>query len=120
MAPKFEIVQDETGKFAFHFKDGIGQVQLSSLTYSGKISAQTDIARVRRWLGDDERVVRHARPNGEFFFTVKNDSGEVVARSAMASSESHLEELVQNVRSEADKAALVDHTRKASQRHAQH
>lgn len=120
MTPKFEIVQENTGKFAFHLKDNGGQVQLSSLSYSGKISAQTDVARVRKWIDDDHRVVRHARPSGEFFFVVKNDDGEVVARSVMAQSESHLEELVQQVRSQAATAALLDHTSKARNRHAHH
>lgn len=118
MAPKFEIVQDDSGKFSFQYKDKGGQVQFSSLAYTGKISAQTDVARVRKWLADDQRVVRHSRPNGEFFFTVKNDSGEVVARSIATASESHLEELVQQVRGEAHTAALLDTTSKASHRHA--
>jgi uncharacterized protein YegP (UPF0339 family) len=120
MTPKFEIVQDDSGKFTFHYKDKGGQVQLSSLTYSGKISAQTDVARVRKWLADDQRVVRHTRPNGEFFFTVKNEDGEVVARSMATTSEAHLEQLVQQVRTEAHTAALLDTTSKASRRHAHH
>ncbi|GAB4139785.1 MAG: hypothetical protein Fur0037_06150 [Planctomycetota bacterium] len=116
MAPKFEIVQDEEGKFRFHFKDDEGQVRLRSLPFKSKINAQTAVAKMRDLLLREEHVVRHSRPGGEFFFTVKNQNGEVVARSEFADSESRLESLVASVRESAKGAALIDLTSKASKR----
>jgi uncharacterized protein len=111
MAAKFEIKKSQNGKqFLFNLKAANGQVVLSSELYDAKKSAEKGITSVKKNAANDKRYERKTAKNGEPYFVLKANNGEVIGKSEMYSSAKSVEKGIASVKKNAPDARVVDIT----------
>ena len=112
MATRFELVLEDD-KVCFVLRAADGKLLLQGVGGGrGKITAQNEILHVRRALQSPEHLVPHQAQDGTHFFVVKEDSGEVLARSPHVASASQLAALTQQIVTAAASAPIVDLTKR--------
>lgn len=108
MATRFELVWKQD-KVCFLLRAADGTVLLQSVgTGGGKITTQNDILHVRRALQRPEHLITHQGRDGSHFFVVKEDSGEVIARSPHVGSAAQLSDMAHQILAVASYAPIVD------------
>ena len=112
MTTRFELVSEQD-KVCFQLRDPDGAVLLHSVGGGGgKITAQNEILHVRRALKAPEHLVPHQAQDGSHFFTLKEDSGEVLAKSLHVPSAAALAALTRKIVEAAATAPIVDLTKR--------
>ncbi len=110
MKAKFEIVQDDQGRFCFRLLDTDETVLLTGLPNSGKIAVQSDVLHARQAISTD-RFVPHVAHDGAHFAVLKDKDGRAIARSRPAADQARLDQLVARISAVAENAPLLDHAR---------
>lgn len=109
MATRFELVSEQD-KVCFQMRGADGQVLLHGVGGGGKITVQNEILHLRRALQAPAHLIPHQTRDGAHFFVVKEDGGNVLARSAPVPTPARLAELANAIVAGA-KAPIVDLTR---------
>ncbi|HLQ36560.1 MAG TPA: hypothetical protein VK348_02075 [Planctomycetota bacterium] len=109
MTTKFEMHKDEAQRFYFSLTATDGTELLRSLPYFSKSHARRDATHVPPMLKDEQHLHRHEM-HGKYYFVLKNDRGEMFARSLHVGSPLALDEIITEAREAAEKALLLDHT----------
>jgi hypothetical protein len=115
MTTRFELLCDEQGRISFCLVGDDG-VLLQGLPCRGKVAAQTEIMHTREFLRTPDHLVPHESQQGEHFVVVKNDDGDVLARSRRVGSAGELAELVEVIRNTGVDATIIDQTRHGARR----
>jgi len=110
MSTRFNLLCDEQGRISFCLVDGEGDVLLQGLPCRGKVAAQTEIMRTRKSLRAPDQLIPHESQAGEHFVVVKNNDGDVIARSRRVGTPGELAQLVEVIRSTGADAVIVDQT----------
>src|SRR5712671_6011379 len=84
MTTKFEMHKDEAQRFYFSLTATDGTELLRSLPYFSKSHARRDATHVPPMLKDEQHLHRHEM-HGKYYFVLKNDRGEMFARSTRSS-----------------------------------
>ena len=112
MATRFELVSEQD-KVCFLLRAADGTVLLQSVgTGGGKITAQNEILHVRRAMKAPEHLIPHEAHDGSHFFVLKEDSGNVLARSPHVASAPQLSALARQILDAAAAAPIVDLTKR--------
>jgi uncharacterized protein YegP (UPF0339 family) len=111
MAAKFEIKKSKNGtQFFFNLKAANGQVVLSSEIYDAKKSAEKGITSVKKNAVNDKRYERKTAKNGEPYFVLKANNGEIIGKSELYSSAKSVEKGIASVKKNAPDARVVEVT----------
>lgn len=86
--------------FSFSFVGDGEKMVLKSENYKAKDSASKGIKAVKKNCGNDKRYVLKESVNGKYFFNIKSANGQVVATSAMYSSEQERTDAINFVKSQ--------------------
>ncbi len=111
MSAKFEIVQDDHGRFCFRLIDADETMLLTGLPNSGKIAVQGDVQRTRQSIRAADRFHPHTAHDGSLFAVLKDKNGSVLARSRVVAQQPELDGLLQRIGAIAGDAPLLDHAR---------
>lgn len=111
MANRFELVF-ENDKVCFLLRGADGKELLRGVGAGGKITAQNEILHVRRALQSSEHLIPHQAQNGSHFLVVKEDNGNVLARSASVATVDQLAALTRQLIEVAAVAPIVDLTKR--------
>lgn len=111
MSAKFELVQDDHGRYCFRLLDTDEQVLMTGLPNSGKIAVQSDVLRTRQSLRAADRFVVKTNGDGGHFAVLKDKNGGVLARSRQVADQQSLAALVDRIHAVAVDAPLLDHAR---------
>ncbi len=111
MSTKFEIVQDDQGRFCFRLLDGQQHVLLTGLPSKGKVAVQLEVQHARQAIRAGDRFVAHTDHGGEHFVVLKDKDGSVLAKSPHFAVRADVDALIAAVAASAPGAPLVDHAR---------
>lgn len=109
MSTRFNLVADDRGRISFCLVGDDDQVLLQGLPCRGKIDAQTEVMHTREVLRADH-LVPHEDDGGNHFVVLKDDDGNVLARSPHVAAAA-LPTMVQKICDNGPSAAIIDRTR---------
>lgn len=104
MAGKFELKQNESGKYSFNLKAGNGQIILTSQSYDSKDGATNGIESVKKHAADDANYERKTSSANDPFFSLKAGNGQIIGKSEMYSSAAAMENGIESVKTNAPDA----------------
>ncbi|MGE3172200.1 MAG: hypothetical protein AB7O97_06190 [Planctomycetota bacterium] len=111
MKSRFEIVQDDQGRFSFRLLDADAKVLLSGLPSAGKIAVQTEVLHARNAVRAGDRFVPHEDRDGKHFVVLKDRDGSVLARSPHVADDRRLRDVIARIEECAPGAPLLDMAR---------
>ena len=79
--PKFTIFTGKDGQFYFRLVARNGEPILASEGYTSKSGCENGIASVKKNAVKDEQYKRLTASNGEFYFNLVAENGEVIGKS---------------------------------------
>lgn len=85
-----------------------GRILLTSPTFVFKVSCQYAIDILREVSRDMKNFETSKSTNGEFFFVLRDDTGQLLATSAMFAGADECQRAINTVRQEAKYATLID------------
>jgi uncharacterized protein YegP (UPF0339 family) len=94
--------------FSFTFVNGAGDSVVRSENYKAKKSALNGIESVKKNCTDDGRYELKEAKNGKLYFNLKAANGQIVATSAMFSSEAERSSAIAELKQDAPGAALEE------------
>lgn len=94
---KFEVFKGLDAKYYFHLRAGNGEIVLKSEAYTAKQSAKKGVASVRTNGSDATNFVVLEAKNGQFYFNVVAQNGEVVGTGETYSSRAACEKAVASI-----------------------
>lgn len=97
MAGYYELKQASDGQYHFTLKTGNHEVILTSERYTTRSAAETGIESCRTNSHNEARYDRKRAKNGQLFFNLKAENGQVIGTSEMYSSEAARENGIQAV-----------------------
>lgn len=107
MPAVFEISQGENGFCQFSFIDSKGERLLMSDMYEDKALAEKAIQDVRVGSLMSQFIAKGKTPGGEMFFVVKDNSGEVIAKSVLFNDEMRFDNALHQLK---DNACIAEIT----------
>ena len=82
MAATFELKTTDDSAYQFDFFNGKGEKLMESAPFASKALAEQAIKDVRVGSMMSEMIAVGSGPNGEKYFVIKNQAGDVLVRSA--------------------------------------
>lgn len=108
---KFEIHENESGKFYFRLKAANGQVILSSQGYTTKANAKNGIESVVKNAASKDNFETNTASDGRFYFNLLSAANkQVIGTSQMYASKVTMEAGIESVMRTAPLAEVVDLT----------
>lgn len=107
MASTFEI-QQQDDKFQFFFINGSGETLLLSAEFPSKEEAERAIQDVRVGSMMSEMIAVGSVPEGDKFFVIKNQAGDVLVKSVLFDNEMVFNNALHSVRDNACIAQVKD------------
>lgn len=111
MVTRFELNQDDAGRFGFVLRHQDGEVLLAGLMGDSKVMAQNDVLHARSAIREASRFVPHQGSDGSHFAVLKDKDGSVLARTRHFDSASTLQDAIASIAACVD-APLLDLTRR--------
>lgn len=109
MRSRFEIVTDDRGCTVFHFLGSDGAALLRGLPSRDRYAVKVELMETRTALRLRNRFVRHADDDGHWFAVLTKKDGEPLARTATVDTEAMLDQLIEQLTSNAVGAPLLKH-----------
>jgi hypothetical protein len=109
MRSRFEIVTDDQGRTVFHFLGADGAALLRGLPSRDRYAVKVELMEARTALRLRNRFVRHADDDGHWFAVLTKKDGEPLARTATVETEAMLDQLIEQLNSNAVGAPLLKH-----------
>ncbi len=110
MSAIFELKTNAGHDYFFHLVDGAGSVLLMSADYADKAGAEQGIADVRVGSLMGNQIAAGKTRNGETFFVIKDGSGQIIAKSALFTSQMVFDNALHAVKDNACVATICDLT----------
>lgn len=101
MAATFKITPLENSFYQFHLLDKQGQMLLMSAEYEDCKQAEEAIKEVRVGSLMSQQIAKGKTPDGGLFFVIKNNSGDVIAKSMLFDNEMQFDNALHNVKDNA-------------------
>ncbi len=105
---KFEIKQDNAGKYRFNLKAGNGQVILASQGYADKTGCKNGVESVKKNASNDDMFDRLEAKNGQFYFNLKSGNGQIIGNSEMYTTVAARENGIESVKKNAPEAEITE------------
>jgi hypothetical protein len=110
MSCRLELKKDREARFFFTLRAVDGTELLHGPPSYSRADTRRRAAQVARCLAHDEFVTRH-EAHGEFYFVLRNEREELVARSRHMKGPLALQEILDEARRSAPDTELIDSTR---------
>lgn len=110
MPATFELRVNDEQLYYFNFLDGEGEVILMSGEYADKAGAEQAIKDVRVGSLMSEQIAAGKVPAGEFFFVIKDGSGQILVKSVLYGNGMRFDNALHTVKDNACVAEIVDMT----------
>lgn len=107
MAIRFEIKSNEQQEFSFHLLNDANEVLLMSALYPDQSSLEDCIKQVRVGTLMGHLIAAGKTPGGETFFVIKNDKGQVIAKSGLYANQMEFDNALHSVKDNACIAAIT-------------
>ncbi len=108
--PKFTVFTGKDGQFYFRLVARNGEPILASEGYKVKTSCLDGINSVKKNAVKEEHFKYHTASNGEFYFTLIAENGEVIGKSETYKAEQGRKNGIEAVKSTAPDAPVDDTT----------
>lgn len=109
--PKYQIFRGADNQFYFHLRARNGEIVLASEGYVAKSSARAGIRSVRNHVTETaEYFEREVAANGQYYFNLKAENGEIIGTSELFTSETGRDASIMSVIDIADLAPVEDTT----------
>ena len=108
MSARFEISPTVESFCQFHFIDSQGDTVLLSGEYESRDLAEKAIQDVRVSSLISQQIAKGITPAGEMFFVIKNNGGQVIAKSVLYDNEMRFDNALHSVKENAC-IAKIDH-----------
>lgn len=109
MRARFEIVEDEVGRFVFQFLATDGSTLLRGLPSRDRYAVQVELMQARTALRVGNRFVKHTDEKGGWFAVLTQKNGAPIARTSTVPIERDLDALLEQLASTAVGAPLLKH-----------
>ncbi len=106
----FQVKSNEEQQFFFNLVDGDGNVLLLSAEYPERQELEKAIADVRVGSLMGNQIAAGKTKSGETFFVIKDGSGQIIAKSALFSSQMLFDNALHSVKDNACVAEIADLT----------
>ncbi len=110
MASRFVLKQTEDGEIFFNFLNTSDEVVLISGNYDDKVSAEAAIKEVRMNSLMSQQLAAGKTGEGEQFFVIKGNDGNVLVKSALYTSQMVMDNALHCVKDNACIAEIADMT----------
>jgi len=101
MTAIFKVSPDDEGFFQFEFINGKGELILLSAAFQAKDMAEKAIQDVRVGSLMSQNIAKGKTPDGAYFFLIKDQSGDPVAKSVLFDNELIFNNALHSVREDA-------------------
>lgn len=108
MASSFVLKKRQDGDIYFNFVDSTGEIVLISGFYSEKSSAEQAISDVRTYSLVAQQLAAGKTKDGDQFFVIKDDDGDILVKSALYSSQMVMDNALHCVKDNACVADVID------------
>lgn len=110
MGAVFELKSNDNHDYFFHLVTDSGEVLLFSGEYPVKSDAEKDIGAVRVGSLMSQQIAAGKTKSGETFFVVRDDAGQIIAKSALFASQMLFDNALHQVKDNACVAEICDLT----------
>jgi len=107
---KFQIFKAVNNEYRFRLKSNNGEIILSSEGYTAKQSCNTGIQSVKTNAPNNSNYDKKSSRNGEPYFVLKANNGEIIGTSEMYSSTYARDNGIEAVKRDAPLATIEDLT----------
>lgn len=98
------------GEYRFHLTSGNGEIILLSENYTSRVACRNGIEAVKRNAGNDGQFQRKTASNGQYYFNLVAQNGQVIGTSEMYASIAGRENGINSVKKNAQVATISDLT----------
>lgn len=110
MAAIFQLKSNDNNEYYFHLVDAEGRLLLMSGEFGDKEELKKTIEAVRVGSLMGHQIAAGKVPEGDSFFVIKDDTGQVIAKSLLFSSDMLFDNALHNVKDNACIAEVADLT----------
>lgn len=101
MSAIFKVSSLEDGYFQFHFINSQDEMLMMSGEFEGKPTTEKAIQDLRVGSLMSQQIAKAQTPDGDMFFVIKDNSGQVIAKSILFDNEMRCDNALHNVRENA-------------------
>ena len=105
MSALFALKLKDDGQYHFHFINGNGEMLLMSGDYANKDDAEKAIKDVKVGSLMSQQIAAGKVPSGEIFFVIKDDTGQIIAKSILFDNQMTFDNALHAVK---DNACIAD------------
>jgi uncharacterized protein len=103
----FVITTNARGEYHFNLKAGNGEIILTSENYGSKAACDNGISSVKANASKDENYDRKRTADGQYYFNLKADNGQVIGTSERYQSTQGRDNGIESVKKNAATAVTV-------------
>lgn len=101
MAAEFIVSPVDGGSFQFQLVNSQNEMLLVSAEFDNKLNAEKAIQDVRVGSLMSQQIAKGKTPEGEMFFVIKNNGGDVIAKSTLFDNEMRFDNALHHVKENA-------------------